>query len=104
MLKDLEMYAKLEISLSEGVFYTLNLFKTRHMGGQYGPVFAGVVFSVDLMFIARSNIRIGTGLHVKLDDDVKMKLAIFSEEAMKTSWYGSPPLSVTFSALNCNVG
>ncbi|KUL89772.1 hypothetical protein ZTR_00502 [Talaromyces verruculosus] len=76
---DLELYLELDIKLSAGATYTLNLYTSESPGGISVPgVTIGAVFSVDLILIADAEIDIGSGIHIKLDDGLAFDLEMFN--------------------------
>ncbi|GAM33882.1 hypothetical protein TCE0_013r01102 [Talaromyces pinophilus] len=76
---DLELYLELDIKLSAGATYTLNLYTSETPGGISVPgVTIGAVFSVDLILIADAEIDIGSGIHIKLDDGLAFDLEMFN--------------------------
>lgn len=76
---DLELYLELDIKLSAGATYTLNLYTSETPEGISVPgVTIGAVFSVDLILIADAEIDIGSGIHIKLDDGLAFDLEMFN--------------------------
>ncbi|KAI7974943.1 hypothetical protein EIK77_001696 [Talaromyces pinophilus] len=76
---DLELYLELDIKLSAGATYTLNLYTSETPGGISVPgVAIGALFSVDLILIADADIDIGSGIHIKLDDGLAFDLEMFN--------------------------
>lgn len=76
---DLELYLDLDIKLSAGATYTLNLYTSETPEGISVPgVTIGAVFSVDLILIADAEIDIGSGIHIKLDDGLAFDLEMFN--------------------------
>jgi hypothetical protein len=76
---DLELYLELDIKLSAGATYTLNLYTSETPEGISVPgVKIGAVFSVDLILIADAEIDVGSGIHIKLDDGLAFDLEMFN--------------------------
>lgn len=76
---NLELYLELDIKLSAGATYTLNLYTSETPEGISVPgVTIGAVFSVDLILIADAEIDIGSGIHIKLDDGLAFDLEMFN--------------------------
>lgn len=76
---DLELYLELDIKLSAGATYTLNLYTSETPVGISVPdLTIGAVFSVDLILIADAEIDIGSGIHIKLDDGLAFDLELFN--------------------------
>lgn len=77
--EDLELYLDLEIILTAGATYTLNLFTSETPAGFAIPgLTAGAVFSVDLILIAAAEIDIQGGIHIKLDEGLVFDLELFN--------------------------
>lgn len=76
---DLELYLELDVKLSAGATYTLNLYTSETPEGISVPgVTIGAVFSVDLILITDAEIDIGSGIHIKLDDGLAFDLEMFN--------------------------
>lgn len=76
---NLELYLDLDIKLSAGATYTLNLYTSETPAGISVPgVTIGAVFSIDLILIADAEIDIGSGIHIKLDDGLAFDLEMFN--------------------------
>lgn len=84
-LRDVDMFVELGVTLSEGVTYTLNLFRSTQLGAQVGNVFAGAVVSVDLILSVAAGVEVDTGFHVRMDEGVVMKMGLFAKEASDLS-------------------
>ncbi|KAE8552349.1 hypothetical protein EYB25_006243 [Talaromyces marneffei] len=84
---NLELYLELDIKLSAGATYTLNLYTSETEEGFSVPGYAtiGAVFSVDLILIASAEIDIGTGIHIKLDDGLAFDLEMFNSNVSTVS-------------------
>lgn len=77
--EDLELYLDLDITLTAGATYTLNLFTSQTPAGFAVPgLTAGAVFSVDIILIAAAEIEIGSGIHIQLDDLLTFNLELFN--------------------------
>lgn len=79
--KDIDIFVQLSIVLSAGLTYELNLYSSKQLGIEIDTIFVGVVASIDLILSVEAEIVIDTGFHIKLDDTVGMKLALFADEA-----------------------
>jgi hypothetical protein len=78
---DLELYLELDVILSAGATYTLNLFTSQSVAGIKIPgLEAGALFKVDLVLIAEAEIDISSGFHVKLDQGLVLDFALFDED------------------------
>ncbi|KAJ5690951.1 hypothetical protein N7488_011686 [Penicillium malachiteum] len=83
---NLELYIDLDIKLSEGATYTVNLFTSETAVGFSVPgATVGAVFSVDLILMADAEIDVGTGIHLKLDDGLSFDLELFDHELSTVS-------------------
>ncbi|KAJ4115313.1 hypothetical protein NW768_011165 [Fusarium equiseti] len=79
---ELEVYMLVDTVLSSGATYTLNLYTSTTPAGfaVRHNLEVGVIFTIDLILSAEGEIDISTGFHLKLDDGVKIELAVFSKE------------------------
>ncbi|KAJ0425217.1 hypothetical protein BJY00DRAFT_274984 [Aspergillus carlsbadensis] len=78
---DLELYLELDVILSAGATYTLNLFTSQSVAGIKIPgLEAGVLFKVDLVLIAEAEIDVSSGFHVKLDQGLLLDFALFKRD------------------------
>jgi hypothetical protein len=85
---DLELYLGLDIQLSSQSTYTYPLFRSEtEVGFSVPGLEVGAVFGVDLVLIADSEVDIGTGIHIKLDDGVGFDLAMFSSNVSDMTMY-----------------
>jgi hypothetical protein len=76
----MELYMQVDTVLSAEATYTLNLFTSQSMYGvAIGDEQVGVVFKIDLVLIAESELEISSGFHIKLEDGVAIDIALFSE-------------------------
>ncbi|KAJ5654335.1 hypothetical protein N7490_001338 [Penicillium lividum] len=83
---NLELYLDLDIKLSAGATYTLNLFTSETAAGFSVPgLDVGAVFSVDLILIADAEIDIGSGIHIKLEDGLGFDLEMFNSNVSSIS-------------------
>ncbi|KAL4982731.1 hypothetical protein BDW68DRAFT_182260 [Aspergillus falconensis] len=77
---DLELYLELNVQLSAGATYTLNLFTSQSVAGFAIPgLEAGALFKVSLVLIAEAEIDISSGVHIKLDDAFALELELFNK-------------------------
>ncbi|KAL5342218.1 hypothetical protein BJX70DRAFT_338641 [Aspergillus crustosus] len=77
---DLELYLELDIQLSAGATYTLDLFTSQSVAGIAIPgLEAGALFKVSLVLIAEAEINIGSGIHIKLDDGLALDFELFNK-------------------------
>lgn len=84
-LRGVDMFVELGVTLSEGLTYTLPLFRSTQLGGQVGNVFVGAVVSVDLILSVVASVEVDTGFHLRMDEGVVMKLGLFAREASDLS-------------------
>jgi hypothetical protein len=83
---DLELYVELDIQLSAGATYTLNLFTSQSVAGFSIPgLEAGALFKVSLVLIAQAEIDISSGFHIKLDDAFALELELFNKNVSQIS-------------------
>ncbi|KAJ5279074.1 hypothetical protein N7478_004446 [Penicillium angulare] len=86
---NLELYLDLDIKLSAGSTYTLNIYSSESPAGIAMPgLTVGAVFSVDLILIAEAEIDIGSGIHIKLEDGLAFDLEMFNSNVSKISLPG----------------
>jgi hypothetical protein len=79
---ELELYMELDTTLSSGMTYMLSLFQSTEFGIELGQdLLLGLVFSIDLILSVDSDMAMKSGFHVKLDDGVLLRLALFSDQA-----------------------
>lgn len=76
-----ELYVDLSTVFSAGLTYTLTLFKKPLAVDLDDLLFLGFVFSVDLILSLENELEIKHGFHIKLDDGILLKMAMFSKEA-----------------------
>lgn len=78
-----ELFMLLDTTLSLGSTYTYNLYtsNTPIGAGISDDLWFGVVFSVDLILAVDGEIDISSGFHIKLDDGLKIEIALFGDEA-----------------------
>ncbi|CAI6331846.1 unnamed protein product [Periconia digitata] len=78
----LELYLQTSTILGGALSYELNIFTSQTpLGIGIGKDSQlGVTFKVDLLLSSKGAIDIGSGLHIKLDDGVKLTLALFSDK------------------------
>ena len=78
----LELYVELDTTLSLGATYTINLFTPETPIAITVPgMDLGVWFVLDLILVADGEIDISNGFHIKLDDGVQIKIAMFANNA-----------------------
>ncbi|KAJ5526918.1 hypothetical protein N7513_011077 [Penicillium frequentans] len=83
---NLELYLDLDIRLSAGATYTLNIFSSETPAGFQVPgLTVGAVFSVDLILIADAEIDIGSGIHIKLEEGLSFDLEMFNSNVSSIS-------------------
>ena len=58
-----------------------SLYSSKQLGIEIDSIFVGIVASIDLILSVEAEIVIDSGFHIKLDDTVGMKLALFADEA-----------------------
>lgn len=75
---NLELYLDIDVVLSAGATYTITIFESETEAGFAVPgLEVGAVFSVELILIAEADIKIGSGVHVKLDEGLIFDLEVF---------------------------
>ncbi|KAL3455034.1 hypothetical protein BJX64DRAFT_91251 [Aspergillus heterothallicus] len=78
---DLELYLELDVQLSAGATYTLNLFTSQTAAGFEIPgLAAGALFKVSLVLIAEAEIDISSGIHIKLDKGLLLEFELFNHD------------------------
>lgn len=84
---DMELYVMLDAILSGGLTYNLNLYTSNTPIGVSisNEVQAGVIFSIDLVLSAETDVDISSGFHIKLDDGVAFDIALFSQNVSDTT-------------------
>ncbi|CAG9950665.1 unnamed protein product [Clonostachys rosea f. rosea IK726] len=88
-LDDAELYVELSTTFGAGLTYTLLLF-TKPLGVELGDdLFLGLIFSVDLILSLESQITIEHGFHIKLDEGLLLRMAMFSKEASAVELNGA---------------
>ncbi|KAK2042006.1 hypothetical protein LZ31DRAFT_624722 [Colletotrichum somersetense] len=87
---DLELYVRLDTTLSAGLSYSLNLYtSTTPLGARVGDALhLGVVFAVDLILSAESEVRMSSGFHIRMDDRVGFDIALFSKNVSSVNFNG----------------
>ncbi|RAH43180.1 uncharacterized protein BO95DRAFT_419219 [Aspergillus brunneoviolaceus CBS 621.78] len=77
---NLELYLELDVQLSAGGTYTLNLFTSESIVGISIPgLNAGALFKVSLVLVAEAEVDISSGIHIKLDDGLVLALDLFNK-------------------------
>ncbi|GFN13543.1 hypothetical protein AtubIFM55763_011702 [Aspergillus tubingensis] len=75
----LELYLDLDLQLSAGATYTLDLFTSETPAGiSISSLEAGAIFQVSLVLIAQAEIDISSGIHIKLEDGLTLALELFN--------------------------
>ncbi|CAH0052169.1 unnamed protein product [Clonostachys solani] len=88
-LDDAELYVELSTTFGAGLTYTLLLF-TKPLGVELSDdLFLGLIFSVDLILSLESEITIEHGFHIKLDEGLLLRMAMFSKEASAVELNGA---------------
>lgn len=76
----LELYLDLELQMSAGATYTLNLFTSESAAGFSIPdLEAGAIFSITLILMSKAEVDITGGIHIKLDDGLALDLELFNK-------------------------
>ena len=75
----MELYMQIDTKLSGGATYTLNLYTSETPIGftVSKDLLVGVIFSVDLILSAESEIDISSGFHIRLNDGIAIDLPMF---------------------------
>jgi hypothetical protein len=78
----MELYLEMETVFTAGADYEYNLFTAQSPAGiGLGPELSlGVVFSVDLLLAVEGTLDMSSGIHIKLDDGINIKIPLFSEQ------------------------
>lgn len=77
-----ELYMELDTTFSAGLTYELTLYKSHELGIELDDdLFLGLIFSIDLILSVDAELVITSGFHIRLDDGVLLRLALFSKEA-----------------------
>ncbi|KAK1994781.1 hypothetical protein LX36DRAFT_726684 [Colletotrichum falcatum] len=86
----LELYVQLDTALSAGLSYSLNLYtSTTPLGARVGDdLRLGVLFSVDLILSAETEVRMSSGFHIRMDDRVGFDIALFSKNVSSVNFNG----------------
>ncbi|KAL2820105.1 hypothetical protein BJX63DRAFT_338548 [Aspergillus granulosus] len=78
---DLELYLELDVALSAGATYTLDLFTSQTIAGIALPgLEAGALLKVSLVLSAEAEIDISSGFHVKLDKGLLLNFELFNRD------------------------
>ncbi|TQN67423.1 hypothetical protein CSHISOI_08009, partial [Colletotrichum shisoi] len=80
----------LDTTISAGLTYTLNLYtSTTPLGSRIGnDLLLGVVFAVDLILSAESEVQMSSGFHIRMDDGVGFDIALFSKNVSSVNFNG----------------
>lgn len=86
---DLELYMKMDATLSLGSTYTLNLYTSdTPLGIEISTKLdLGIIFTVDLILDVEGKIDISSGFHIKVDDGLGIDIALFGNEASEIVLY-----------------
>ncbi|KAF2679800.1 hypothetical protein K458DRAFT_374622 [Lentithecium fluviatile CBS 122367] len=78
----MELYLEMETVFTAGSEYEYTLFTAQSpVGIGLGPnLMLGVVFSVDLILSVEGTLDMSSGIHIKLEDGIKIQIPLFSEE------------------------
>lgn len=78
----LELFLETEIKLSAGATYTVNLYSSNSpLGFSVGSdLRVGVVFAIDLILAAETEIDVTSGFHIKLDDGLAIDITLFGTD------------------------
>lgn len=76
-----EAYVDMEVAMSSGASYAINLFTTDSpIGIGFPGLSVGVVFYVDLVFSLTDQIDLEGGFYVKLNDSAYLEASVFGGE------------------------
>ncbi|EFQ35771.1 uncharacterized protein GLRG_10966 [Colletotrichum graminicola M1.001] len=80
----------LDTTLSAGMNYKLNLYtSTTPLGAKIGDALhLGVVFAIDLILSVESEVRMGSGFHIRMDDRVGFDIALSSKNVSSVDFNG----------------
>lgn len=80
-----EAYVELELDITAGAAYAVNLFATESpIGLGFPGLNVGIVFYVDLVFSLTEEIDLTGGFYVKLADDAYLEASVFGGVITKT--------------------
>lgn len=80
-LDGMELYMELNAAISVEATYTLNLYTSETIFGlEVGGQMLGVVFKVDLILSAQTEVDIAGGFHIQLEDGLAIDIALFSDD------------------------
>jgi hypothetical protein len=75
---NMELYAELDLNLTTESTYKVNLFTSETMYGISGDgMELGVLFKVDFIVTADTEVDISGGFHIKLNDGLAFDIALF---------------------------
>lgn len=80
---ELELYLELDAILDAEQTYKVNLYPPEWFqpaGIKIGDQLVGVVITLELLLTLSSEVSISTGVHVKFDDGLAMKIAMFGSD------------------------
>ena len=79
-LDGIELYVEIDLTLSGGATYDLNLYESEtEFGVAVGEEELGIVLRIDLVLSAEASIDISSGFHIMLEDGVAIDLELFSQ-------------------------
>jgi hypothetical protein len=79
---EMELFLEMETVFTAGAQYEYTLFTAQSPAGiGLGPnLMLGVVFSADLILSVEGTFDMSSGIHIKLDDGIKISIPLFSEQ------------------------
>ncbi|KAK3181504.1 hypothetical protein K4F52_007214 [Lecanicillium sp. MT-2017a] len=81
-LDNVELYVALDTTISGGLTYQVNLFRTQGMAIQVTQkMFMDIGFSIDLILSTEAELTIQSGFHIKLNNGSRLRMALFAEES-----------------------
>lgn len=81
-LDNVELYVALDTTISGGLTYQVNLFRTQGMAIQVNQqMFMDIGFSIDLILSTEAELTIQSGFHIKLNNGSRLRMALFAEES-----------------------
>lgn len=76
----LELYMQVDTTLNLGATYTISLYRSNTPLGLSltKDLEVGVIFTIELIFSVESEITIGSGFHIQLNDGIAIEIPMFS--------------------------
>ncbi|KAF2105935.1 hypothetical protein BDV96DRAFT_655207 [Lophiotrema nucula] len=86
----LELYMQVDTTLSLGATYTISLYRSNTPVGLSlsKDLEVGVIFTIELVFAVESEITIGSGFHIQLEDGIAIEIPMFSNNVSDITFNG----------------